>query len=280
MRFAIAGLISVFALPGTMLFPVGAALAEESVAVHLSWGHRSPTNTDFLVRIRGQEVSLDDFKSEGCEPQDVISGNTARSRAGGGDVDGLVFQVRYAPATISPITNLHSIWKYLVDHSDPAAAERLLADPGNRPDSRQITIQLNEAGIRGFSITLDQLLRKKAFWVPELDVFVGLEGVTFTNVLKELEPFLGTRIEDIAAKSAEPTYADFKRLWEDMGSPSYKNPHSVPPGHIICLSWDGSLHKFGIDRGVLSGDPNRKLIFGCVEVSGYHWRKALRPTHL
>ena len=33
-----------------------------------------------------------------------------------------------------------------------------------------------------------------------------------------------------------------------MGNPTYKNPHSIPPGHIVALSWDSSLYKFGIDR--------------------------------
>jgi hypothetical protein len=249
MRSAVAGLSFRLALLALMCFPIGGASSAECIAVRLSWGHRSPVKADCFMRIRGQEVSLDGFKGEGCEPQDVISGETARSKAGNGDVDGLVFQLHYIPAVISPITNLHSIWKYLVEHSDSSTADRLLADPGNRPDSRQITIQLNEAGTRGFSITLDQLLRNKAFWVPELDVFVGLEGETFTNTIKELEPFHGTRIQDMVAKSVEPTYADFKHLWEDMGSPVYRNPNSIPPGHIICLSWDGSQHKFGIDRG-------------------------------
>ena len=185
-----------------MHLATGAVLAEESITVHFSWGHRSPANTNFYLHIRGHEVSLAGFKGEGCESQDVISGDTARTQSGGGDVDGLVLQLRYIPADISPITNLHSIWKYLVDHSDTATADRLLADPGNRPDSRQVTIQLNEAGTLGFSITLDQLLRNKAFWIPDLDVFVGLEGATFTNTLKELEPFYGTLIQDVVAKSA------------------------------------------------------------------------------
>ncbi len=242
-------LVSVLALSGMILLSAGSAFADENASVHVSWGHRSPTNTGFFVRVLGEEVSLENFREEGCEPPDVISGNTVRSQAGAGDVDGLVFQIRDKSVAIAPITNLHSIWKYLVDHSDAATAGRLLADPGNRPDSRQITIQLNEAGTRGFSITIDQLQRNKGFWIPELDFFVGLEGVTFTNTLHELEPFRGHRIQDIAQKGAEPTYADFTRLWEDMGSPAYKNPHSVPPGHIICLSWHGSLHKFGIDRG-------------------------------
>src|SRR5678816_1953244 len=95
----------------------------------------------------------------------------------------------------------------------------------------------------------DSVLRSIRCFETGHFVFVGLEGASFTNTLKELEPFRGTRIQDMVAKSAEPTYLDFKRLWEDMGSPAYTNPYSVSPGHVICLSWDGSLHKFGIDRG-------------------------------
>ena len=84
-------------------------------------------------------------------------------------------------------------------------------------------------------------------------------------------------------RSAEPTYVDFRRLWEDMGSPDYKNPHSVSPGHVICLSWDGSLHKFGIDRGggVHSdyGNPDPfQFRFDFGEISGLatqSWTQAL-----
>ncbi|MFO0889465.1 MAG: hypothetical protein U0790_10045 [Isosphaeraceae bacterium] len=46
-----------------------------------------------------------------------------------------------------------------------------------------------------------------------------------------------------------------------MGSATYRNPSAVPPGHIVCVSWDSALFKFGIDRwaGVHSdlGNPDR-----------------------
>ena len=33
------------------------------------------------------------------------------------------------------------------------------------------------------------------------------------------------------------------------GRSSYKNPQQRGPGHIVCLSWDSAIPKFGIDRG-------------------------------
>jgi cytidylate kinase len=53
------------------------------------------------------------------------------------------------------------------------AAQRLQAYPAYRPDSRKLTVHLDEAGTRGFSLTVDQLLKEKSFWLPELDVFVS-----------------------------------------------------------------------------------------------------------
>jgi len=51
------------------------------------------------------------------------------------------------------------------------------------------------------------------------------------------------------AREPEASYDQFTSRWEDMGSPTYKNPSAVGPGHIICLSWDSALPKFGVDRG-------------------------------
>ena len=34
-----------------------------------------------------------------------------------------------------------------------------------------------------------------------------------------------------------------------MGDPSYVNPQPHGPGHIVCLTWDSAIPKFGIDRG-------------------------------
>ena len=53
---------------------------------------------------------------------------------------------------------------------------------------------------------------------------------------------------DRVEREPEANYAQYTARWEDMGNPTYKNPHSIPPGHIVALSWDSSLYKFGIDR--------------------------------
>ena len=34
-----------------------------------------------------------------------------------------------------------------------------------------------------------------------------------------------------------------------MGSVGYRNPAERPPGHIVCVTWDSAVRKFGIDRG-------------------------------
>jgi hypothetical protein len=59
----------------------------------------------------------------------------------------------------------------------------------------------------------------------------------------------------------EATYDEFRERWPDRGNPNYKNPAQTGPGQVICLGWDSSLHKFGIDRaaGVWNdyGNPDR-----------------------
>ena len=47
----------------------------------------------------------------------------------------------------------------------------------------------------------------------------------------------------------EATYAEYKAKWADMGSPDYMHPEQEGPGHIVCLTWDSAIPKFGIDRG-------------------------------
>ena len=34
-----------------------------------------------------------------------------------------------------------------------------------------------------------------------------------------------------------------------MGSPAYVHPRQPPPGHIVGVTWDSAIPKFGIDRG-------------------------------
>jgi hypothetical protein len=249
LRVLQAALLSVCAI-----LPVLAAAAAESpseLKVHISWGHRSVNAAAFQVKVLTDQVEVVGTSAEGMEAGDRLEGGLWRTTAGAGDVDGLALTLRYADMPIKEIQNLHSIWKYLFEHSDADTAERLRGDPAFRPDPRRLTIQMDERGTRGFSVTVDQLLRNKAFWVPSLDVYVavGDTPVSFDEHQVQLQPWKGKRILDQVHAEPEATYEQFKARWEDMGSPKYVNPSQPFPGHIVCVTWDSAIPKFGIDRG-------------------------------
>src|SRR5690606_36163682 len=110
---------------------------------------------------------------------------------------------------------------------------------------------LDRDGQHGFSLSIDQLLQQEAFWIPSLDVYVatGDSPRSFAAHQKSLEPLRGKRILDQVRRDPEATLADYTERWEDMGSPRYTHPSQPAPGHIIGLTWDSAIAKFGIDRG-------------------------------
>jgi hypothetical protein len=234
-----------------------------SLVVRLSWGWRSSAASPFTIRLLTNDVRIADLKRIGFETTETWQAGVAVTRAGGGDVDGLEFTLTFAARTVEERQDLHSIWRYLLDHADTDTARRLRQDPGCRPDPRKLTIQMDEAGTRGFSLTVDQLLRQRVFWVPELDVFVsaGDPAVAFAEHLAALAPWRGQRVRDQVTRDPEATYADYTSRWEDLGHPAYRNPSSVWPGHIVCLTWDSAIPKFGVDRGANVwndyGNPDR-----------------------
>jgi len=234
--------------------PISTMAATESpseLKVHVSWGHRSPNAAAFQIKVLTEQVEIAGTSADGMEADDELDEGLWRTTAGAGDVDGLVLTLRYTEAPIKEIQNLHSIWKYLIEHSDADTASRLRADPAFRPDARRLTIQMDEQGTRGFSVTVDQLLRNKAFWVPSLDVYlaVGEAPVSFDEHQVQLQPWRGKGILDQVHAEPEATYEQYTARWEDMGSPKYVNPSQPFPGHIVCVTWDSAIPKFGIDRG-------------------------------
>src|SRR5439155_14723936 len=249
MRFltvcAFAPLLSMLATPG-----LAGPADTTNLLVEITWGHRSAQVQSFYVKLAGRELALVDTRLTQGEATDVLQDGVARTSAGAGDVDRLSCTLLFAPKTVEPITNAHSIWKHLWKHGDAGAAQRLQADPAFRPDSRNLTVQLDEACTRGFSLTVDQLLTQKTFWLPELDVFVsaGEPPVAFAAHQQALDAKRGQRVLDRIAREPEATYAQYTARWEDMGSPAYQNTQSVPPGHIVGLTWDSALYKFGVDR--------------------------------
>ena len=69
------------------------------------------------------------------------------------------------------------------------------------------------------------------------------------RIQKQLAPYAGLRVLDKVEKEPEATYDEYKAKWADMGSPEYMHPVKEGPGHIVCLTWDSAIPKFGIDRG-------------------------------
>jgi hypothetical protein len=227
------------------------ASSGNQLTLHLSWGHTSPKGTAFYVKLMGDQVSLANPKGEGLEPREVLKDGAWQTEAGGRHVDEITVTLRYGERSVKDLDDLHVIWRDLIAQSDPDTGRRLKSDPSYHRDNRKLTVQLNREGTRGFSVTVEQLLQNKVFWVPSLDVLLSLgeNPVSFAEHQRELSPLKGKRILDQVQAEPEATYEQYTARWEDMGNPGYLHPSQPAPGHIVCLSWDSAIPKYGIDRG-------------------------------
>ena len=207
--------------------------------LHLALGPRAVPATPFSLRL---------VPSGGVE---VRNADAWQGTAGGGHTELRTFTVAYPKSDVKPLENLQVIWADLIAHSDADTVRRLTQDPAWRIDSRKITVEMNAQGTRGFTLTVDQLLRNKAFWIPSLDLYIatGDAPVSFDEHQRELVPYNGARVLEEVQRAPEASYEQYKGLWEDMGNPNYVHPAQQGPGHIVCLSWDSAIAKFGIDRG-------------------------------
>lgn len=243
------------ALAVMMWLPIGNSLEafglENELKVQLTWGHSSADLTFFSIGLHSEGVAISDFKSVGLETGEGREDGFWKTSAGGGDIDGVAFTIVYSPTTVRINDKLHPFWKYLLDHGDSDTIRRLESDPALRIDSRTIMVQTNREGTTGFSLTLDQLLSNKSFWIPSLDLYLttGDPPVSFNNHQQESALWKGRRILDRIAVEPESSYERFTALWEDMGRPEYIHPNQPVPGHIVGLTWDSVLYKFGVDRG-------------------------------
>ncbi|HEY5911453.1 MAG TPA: hypothetical protein VJA21_12705, partial [Verrucomicrobiae bacterium] len=201
--------------------------------------------------------------------------------AGAGDVDGLQLTVFFPEQKIGAVQSVHTTWRYLLEHSDADTARRLRLDPAYRPDSRRLTFQLNPEGTSGFTLTIDQILEQRNFWIPELDMFVsaGNPPLAFADCRASLDTWQGQRTLAELQRAPEATYEQFANRWADMGNPAYHNLHSIGPGHIVGLTWDSAVAKFGVDRGANVwndlGNPDHFHLgfdFGAPEALTNCWR--------
>jgi hypothetical protein len=216
-----------------ILFVVPLCEGAESgkLPVRVTWGHTRPASANYVVRIeadRGMTVG-------------------SISRAG----NGLEFVLDCPPRSEPKLQKLHVIWADLLAAADADTARRLGNDAAMDPQSPRLCIRTNEEGTRGFAVTVEQLKRERAMWVPSYDIYVtaGEPFIDFRAHMASLETWRGQTILDRISKEPEASYEEYAARWEDMGSPLYSNPQQTGNGHIIGLAWDSSIHKFGIDRG-------------------------------
>ena len=226
---------------------------QASLKVRISWGHEAKQVAPYYVKLvpATPGVEVKDAAGYSLEAGEGSAEGAWKTTAGVGDVDGVEFMLLYPANTEQRIQDLHIIWADLIAKSDPDTARRLAQDPASRPDSSKLTVMMNAEGTRGFTVSVDQLVEQRALWVPSLGVFLGAgePPVSFTDHQKQLAPWKGKRVLDQVQAGPEASYEQFTALWEDMGSPAYIHPNQPLPGHIVCLTWDSAIPKFGIDRG-------------------------------
>ncbi len=227
-------------------------LAQSAHVIGVSWGHRADAATPHRVSIAGSVgLAVRDVSAVGFERGDALDRQVARTTAGRGDSDGLRLRVEHPDLALVPSQDVHVLWTDLIAASDADTARRLLGDPAFHSPAPALTIQLDDAGTRGFTVTIPQLLAEKAVWIPSLDVYVTIGDTppTFDEHLRALASRKGQRMLDRLRSEPEATLAQYTARWEDMGHPAYTNPQTRGPGHIVGLTWDSAIHKFGIDRG-------------------------------
>ncbi len=226
-----------------------AVLSSAELKVRLTWGEHAPDRTPFYVKLIPQDTTI--YKATGfqLEAGDGLKDDAWQTIAGQADVDGVEFTLQYVPEEVSIIQDMHIIWADLIAHSDPDTARRLSFDAAFRRDRRKLTVQMDKNGTKGFTVTVDQLLQNGGLWIPSLDVFLTTSGQSLPEYQKTLDPWQGQRVLDQIHAGNEADYDRYASLWENMGSPAYIRAQQPKPGHIIGLTWDSAIPKFGVDRG-------------------------------
>jgi hypothetical protein len=60
----------------------------ERIHLHVSWGHRTPSASPFVMQLRGDGISILGASANGLETGEGLEQATWKMRASGGDVDG------------------------------------------------------------------------------------------------------------------------------------------------------------------------------------------------
>jgi hypothetical protein len=233
------------------LLLVSPVLTGAEVHIRLSFGNNLRTRESFHITVRpatplskvSQLHEISNYQGN------ALQETTWTGQAGDGQVASLTFTLTYPDGEPRDVPPLHIMWSDLISHSSPDAAERLSRDWADAANQGGVKILVGDDKLRGFVVTGAQIQRAQGMWIPAYSLFVTLENhpVSF-DAYRHSSDEEKTTLERVA-QEPEATYDTYASKWADMGNPSYVHPHQVAPGHVICLSWDSSLAKFGIDRG-------------------------------
>ena len=237
------------AVPGALVAPD----SRQKLKVRISWGNQSVRVTAFYIKLvpATRDVEVQNAVGYSLEPGEGMKEGAWQTSAGAGDVDGVDFALVLPPQPTSRLQNLHITWADLIAQSDPDTARRLADDPAFIPNAAKLTVQMNPEATKGFTVSAEQLWDNKALWLPSLDVYLstGEHPLPFGDHQKELNVSRGRRVLEQLEAEPEADYQQFTARWEDMGNPAYHHPFAPEPGHIVGLTWDNAIYKFGIDRG-------------------------------
>ncbi len=223
-----------------------------SMKVRISWGHDVPQARNFYVKLLPTSgVKIEDVRGYSLEAGEGLRDGAWQTRAGAGDIDGVSFDLEYPQQRPKRLQNLADvIWPALLAHSSADTVRRLTEDAAFWIDPPRFTVQMDREGTAGFTVAVEQLLEHKALWLPSLGIYItqGDSPVSFVADQKDLEAWKGKTILHEINSEPDATYAEYASRWADTGNPDYKEPRIVKPGHIVCLTWDSAIPKFGIDR--------------------------------
>jgi len=182
----------------------------ERLTVRVSWGHLSAETAARYVNPQASaELAILSVTPEQFEADDALREHVSETRAGNGDVDGVTLVLGYEAAPRTTAQNVHVLWTDLIAAHDADSARRLLRDPAFAPGSPALTLRLDAAGTRGFTVTVDQLRAERSLWIPSLHIYLtaGDAPVPFAEHLRALEARKGARILDRVRVEPEATYA-------------------------------------------------------------------------
>lgn len=236
------------------LFLIGGVLvaATDQLKVRMSWGHQAPQATPYAMKLVATPgMSILNPSGASLEAGEGFREGAWRGSAGGGDIDAIEFTISWTRESPTRLQNTQVIWSDLIAAADPDTARRLSRDPAFEPGAPKLTVFTNQEETEGFTVSIDQLLAEKSLWIPSLSFYLaaGDAPLAFEEHLKQLAAWKGKRILDRVRREPEASYGEYTTLWEDMGNPAYSNPQQRGPGHIVCLTWDSAIPKFGVDRG-------------------------------